>query len=62
MTKRKSDAELPEDNCLEEERIRYYRSFYGFWDESNDHLFTAKAAIKAFKVVTEEIKGDKDEV
>lgn len=61
MTKRKSDTELPEDNCIEEERIRYYRSFYGLWNEHNDHLFTTNAAIKAFKVVTEEIKGDKDD-
>lgn len=62
MTKRKSDPELPEDNCKEEEELRKrLHSFSSLWNERNDPLFTAKAAIKAFKVVTEEVKGDKDE-
>lgn len=54
--------ELPEDNCKEEEQLRKrLHSFSSLWNERNDPLFTAEAANKAFKVVTEEIKGDTDD-
>ena len=54
--------ELPEDNCKEEEQLRKrLHSFSSLWNERNAPLFTAEAANKAFKVVTEEIKGDTDD-